>query len=729
MQDNMENNQDIPIAVQDMMSERFDYVDSQLGVIRAAVTKSQQVENDLPTALSDAVTGKIGEFTEVLSLLSDRIEAGESALQEQLLEQLKGMTDSYGTLTGDIEQMIERKNRDKYVQTVNNSEEFKRQLERHYSRDTLLLQAISGIHVKLDMMDIRNRDSAQPEAVRDRSNTHSSTQSGARSGTSSGSGLSSETQLTAVSNNESELIAAREEIQRLKNALGGSVDLHEEYSLAQKTIAFLKAEKQKDELARKSYLVRYHSLVQELADYKGNVRVMCRIKPEDAPEEELINFMNPEGDHSFLPWSQLALVTKEDNIRTETRSFNFQKVFGSGEDNPTIFNEVKDFALSATLGRSATIIGYGATGSGKSHTFLSSDGLVPSYLDFLFQLEFEESVHHLYVFSLSVVEIYLDKVTDLLPNPTEDEEEGSSSSAPAIHVLENREMALALLQRAVNERKVAENGRNKMSSRSHFVASIKIIRKPVDGMSKEKATEGVINFVDLAGSEPVGRNLKATSAGNNATQELIATQGQDINSSLLELGQAIRNLNKKQVFFGKHSLTKFLRQSLSLESRVLVLVTVSSLKANLGNTLSTLLWSQESSPDEGCALTKKQTTSPVASKLPRTRPTSIMGALPPPKASTGSETPRRRPVSMLVPKGRRMPVPESNPAPVQEVNPALRPTPTAAKRRSMALPAPNTPKGLALQRRRIALPAPDAVRGTVPKSPNFTRGRLPPRDQ
>ncbi|KAI0395085.1 P-loop containing nucleoside triphosphate hydrolase protein [Xylariaceae sp. FL0594] len=486
----------------------------------------------------------------------DKVEAMKEALEQRLLK---------------IESLLVNltANDNDFVKLLEDNREFHTYLQSHARRDGVILKTISNVQLKLDHMGIRLRKDAQPLPF-------IPTVQGKPVG-------------ITPAETPAELIAAQQEVARLNEELAKTFTIRSEHELAQKTIAKLEARLEEEKKGRDAYLARFHGLAQELADHKGNVRIMCRLKPESAPEDQQIVFSNLDGEQSFLPWSRLGVVTKEDDLRPETRDFKFERVFGPGDDNATIFEEVKDFALSATMGRSATIMGYGATGSGKTHTFLAEDGLVPSYLRFLFAVAAEECTARLYFFKLSAVEIYLNKITDLLSK--EALNFGASASSHPVDTLDG---ALELLGKAAGMRQVAGTALNKTSSRSHFVLTVTISRRRIEPGSREKTTEGVINFVDLAGSEPVGKLQKNDVGAPTKEQEKIAAEGQDINNSLLDLGKAVRSLSRKQTFIGSHSLTKFLRPSLSVESRVLVLVTVSSLLVNRGNTVSTLLWSQES---------------------------------------------------------------------------------------------------------------------------------------
>ncbi|KAI8954804.1 P-loop containing nucleoside triphosphate hydrolase protein [Xylaria longipes] len=267
----------------------------------------------------------------------------------------------------------------------------------------------------------------------------------------------------------------------------------------------------------RSFTAKYRALFEEFAVVKGNIRVISRIRQENAPSEELIKFEDPEQD--FL-WTKLRTTFSNDSKKLESRDFEFQRVFGSGETNQEIFLEVKDFAESAASGRTCTVMGYGATGTGKSHTFLrKEDGLVQSYIKLLFELAQDESSIYEYEFHNKKAEVRL--------------------NAESTTKLDSREAAITILEQVVERREVASTKQNAVSSRSHFILSLKVSKRSLTN-SNEKPIEGQVRFLDLAGSERVGKN--SLSGGSSAQQSLVFEQGNDINKGLLDLGKGIRSL-------------------------------------------------------------------------------------------------------------------------------------------------------------------------------------------
>ncbi|KAJ8127311.1 hypothetical protein O1611_g6325 [Lasiodiplodia mahajangana] len=367
----------------------------------------------------------------------------------------------------------------------------------------------------------------------------------------------------------------------------------------------------KQEAQIRSFTERYRAMVDELAAAKGSIRLMCRIKPED-DSQDLLSFTNAD-DQPFLPWGKLRVTYQNESQRTDNRDFDFQRVFGGGESNQDVFDEVKDFAKSAALGNSAAIMAYGPTGTGKSYLFLKEDGLVLSYIRFLFEMADEERNYNKYEISISAIEIYLNKVYDLLQAPVGNQKVEVKLTAESTAKLDSQQAAIEIIKQAIDRREAASTRQNATSSRSHFIISVKISKRSIANVG-EKSVESIMTFSDLAGSEAAGRNLLAGSSG------IQYDQAQDINQGLLDLGKGVRSLATKGQFFPSHNLTRALRSSLSPGSRLLLITTVSPLVANQSTTLTTLRWSQDAI---GPRLAKPSTPGGTPSRIPGASPVKL----------------------------------------------------------------------------------------------------------
>merc|ERR1740129_388249 len=135
-------------------------------------------------------------------------------------------------------------------------------------------------------------------------------------------------------------------------------------------------------------------------------------------------------------------------------------------------------------------------------------------------------------------------------------------------------------------RKTAATAMNAESSRSHAVFTLNVSQTLCDKRSRFAH----INIVDLAGSE----RQKKTRADGAKLKE-----GCAINQSLTVLGQVIFALasgadakKKKQIPFRDSKLTFLLTDSLSGNSRTVMIAAVSLAAGNVDETLNTLRFAQ-----------------------------------------------------------------------------------------------------------------------------------------
>ncbi|RCV32406.1 hypothetical protein SETIT_6G256100v2 [Setaria italica] len=106
---------------------------------------------------------------------------------------------------------------------------------------------------------------------------------------------------------------------------------------------------------------------------------------------------------------------------------------------------------------------------------------------------------------------------------------------------------------------------NENSSRSHFV--FKLIISGYNKQSNHKI-EGVLQMIDLAGSESVSKTTDVLDATRNETG--------NINKSLLALGQVFEAISKGEFLpFRGSKLTHFLQNSFEGHSKVLLFVNIS----------------------------------------------------------------------------------------------------------------------------------------------------------
>uniref|UniRef100_H2ZR57 Kinesin motor domain-containing protein n=1 Tax=Ciona savignyi TaxID=51511 RepID=H2ZR57_CIOSA len=139
-------------------------------------------------------------------------------------------------------------------------------------------------------------------------------------------------------------------------------------------------------------------------------------------------------------------------------------------------------------------------------------------------------------------------------------------------------MVKSLLKQANQKRATAATNANERSSRSHSVFMLKI--SACNELTGEQHTS-VLNLIDLAGSERVA---------NSGSSGVRLKEAQKINGSLSELSNVISALANKDshVPYRNSKLTFLLMDSLSGNSKTLMVVNVNPMKKAVNETINTL---------------------------------------------------------------------------------------------------------------------------------------------
>jgi kinesin family protein C1 len=342
----------------------------------------------------------------------------------------------------------------------------------------------------------------------------------------------------------------------------------------------------KEETERRVLFNKYQEL-------KGNIRVMCRVRPVlDNSEGEEAKIMFPDIKTS----SQIDVLGPEEksSLGSATRKFipfEFDRVFSPDVHNEEVFGEISQLVQSALDGYNVCIFCYGQTGSGKTYTMSSADGVVPRathmIYDTITQLK-EKSWS--YTMEGSFVEVYNEELHDLLTSNKDADlrkkleirhddlrKQTTVSNCKSV-TLDSADKVEAMLRQAQNNRSVAATKANERSSRSHSVFILKLVG---ENSATGERCEGTLNLVDLAGSE----RLKLSQAEGDRMKET-----QNINRSLACLGDVIEALGQgqKHIPYRNSKLTHLLQYSLGGNSKTLMFVMVSPLEAHLKETLTSL---------------------------------------------------------------------------------------------------------------------------------------------
>ncbi|OBZ89145.1 Kinesin-related protein 4 [Choanephora cucurbitarum] len=316
---------------------------------------------------------------------------------------------------------------------------------------------------------------------------------------------------------------------------------------------------------------------------RENVQVMVRCRPrsqrEIAVEEEPCWVIRPED--GTIELAQLK-------SSTFVQAFQFDNVL-MGVDNSKVYQAgISDLVRSTMMGYNGTVFAYGQTASGTE----KEPGVIPRAVQDVFSFIEEETSGREYLLRVSYMEIYNERIKDLLN--TENNQLEIVEDKKGVRVRNLREKIVKTPQEVLNCIKEGESNRhisatdyNQHSSRSHTVFQLVIESKSKRGASLDN-NRGVLvsqlNLIDLAGSEKVATDIQRRK------------EGAYINKSLLTLGNVISKLTSDvpatHIPFRNSKLTRILQAALSGNARIAVICTINPTLASKHESLSTLRFAQ-----------------------------------------------------------------------------------------------------------------------------------------
>ena len=320
-----------------------------------------------------------------------------------------------------------------------------------------------------------------------------------------------------------------------------------------------------------------------------SIQVMVRIRPSPGS----IIIADPLlGRQLQIPCSSSSYAI--------SKTFTFDKVVGPLVDNKLVFQQVRPLIDEVLNGFNATILAYGQSGTGKTHTILGhtelvnarldvNAGIIPRAIHYIFDL-LENKKSDIIDFSIriSYLELYNEDLRDLLVDNNESLKIFEENKKILVQNAEempvrNIHHCLEMVQLASEKRQTSATFCNEKSSRSHTIFIMQVLQREVVN-GKEIIRLGKLNLVDLAGSESVGKSGVEKKGQREAGL---------INQSLLTLGRVINALVDKNshVPYRESKLTRLLKDSLGGHTKTTLIATVSGDKHSLDETLSTLDYS------------------------------------------------------------------------------------------------------------------------------------------
>ncbi|KAJ3855907.1 kinesin heavy chain [Lentinula lateritia] len=332
----------------------------------------------------------------------------------------------------------------------------------------------------------------------------------------------------------------------------------------------------------------------------NNIKVVCRFRPPNSIEQR-------EGGENVVAFNDDLTTVQLRSLQSSTGpdrdGFTFDRVFPMGTQQQEVFDYgVKDIVKDVINGYNGTVFAYGQTGSGKTFTMMGADidsdelkGIIPRITEQIFQSIVESDAHLEYMVKVSYMEIYLEKIRDLLA-PQNDNLQVHEEKSKGVYVknlsdyyVSSAREVYEIMRTGGAARVVSSTNMNAESSRSHSIFLITILQRNTESGA---AKTGNLYLVDLAGSEKVGK----TGASGQTLEE-----AKKINKSLSALGMVINALTDpkarsqflpslfvKYIPYRDSKLTRILQESLGGNSRTTLIINCSPSSYNESETLSTL---------------------------------------------------------------------------------------------------------------------------------------------
>lgn len=324
---------------------------------------------------------------------------------------------------------------------------------------------------------------------------------------------------------------------------------------------------------------RLHNLVQEL---KGNIRVFMRCRPPT--QKEIDQFGHDGLCVSFPNPGEVKVV----NEKSREKVWEFDEVFDTNTTQSQVYEEVSALVTSVLDGYNVCIFAYGQTGSGKTFTMSGppdNRGVNTRALEELFHRVRERSAEYNDSITVSLLEVYNEEIRDLLTDRGEGEklevkigEFGNYVPGLTQVPVDSIDAVFQLINQADRNRSSGTTNMNEHSSRSHMMLTVTMISV---FRSSGLTTRGKLNLVDLAGSERINKS---------GAQGQALKEAQNINKSLSALGDVIaaRAAKNSHIPFRNSTLTYLLQDSLSQDSKTLMIVCVSPVLYNAEETFCSL---------------------------------------------------------------------------------------------------------------------------------------------
>ncbi|XP_010120938.1 PREDICTED: kinesin-like protein KIF18A [Chlamydotis macqueenii] len=340
-------------------------------------------------------------------------------------------------------------------------------------------------------------------------------------------------------------------------------------------------------------------------DVCNHVKVVVRVRPESQKEKDgnfskvvhvvdqhILVFDPKDEEVSFFHGKRLTRRDINKRIKKDLK-FVFDAVFDENSSQLEVFEHTTKSVIDGFLnGYNCTVLAYGATGAGKTHTMLGSPedpGVMYLTMMALYNCMDQIKEDKICNVAVSYLEVYNEQIRDLLVNSgplavREDAQKGVVVQGLTLHQPKSAEEILQMLDYGNKNRTQHPTDVNSSSSRSHAVFQIYLRQQDKTASINQNVRIAKMSLIDLAGSE----RASATSAKGARFRE-----GTNINRSLLALGNVINALanpksKKQHIPYRNSKLTRLLKDSLGGNCQTIMIAAVSPSSLFYDDTYNTL---------------------------------------------------------------------------------------------------------------------------------------------
>lgn len=343
---------------------------------------------------------------------------------------------------------------------------------------------------------------------------------------------------------------------------------------------------------------------------KNSIKVCVRVRPFSHREESL----DAQLCVQMPTESQVVIIDsshKRHGYVIDRAFWSFSRSSPQYASQQTLMTELGLDLIENTLaGYNSCLFAYGQTGSGKTYSILGDEsspehvGMMSRVFRELFNAIVAAKSDSATTFDcqISYMEIYNDQCADLLCPPNcKQRQKIEVRYNPKIGVIVQgliqvpvftAEEVFSALDFGSKARMVGSTNMNAQSSRSHSIFTLEVRKKISCAVGGDRLSRAKLNFVDLAGSE---RQKKSGATGVRLKEASMINQGLTtlamVIHTLAEASQK-KNAGKEFVPFRSSKLTFVLQESLSGNSKTVMIAAISPSAEHIEESLTTLRFTE-----------------------------------------------------------------------------------------------------------------------------------------